>query len=100
VLISDISSVATDFLYTERPVLTCNPQGMAQAHFVAEFPTQASSYLIGPNLEGLEQALELAFGEDPLAVARLAMKKHVLGDTPDGPQAAFEAHVARVTAAN
>lgn len=99
VLISDISSVATDYLYTERPVLTCNPQGMAQADFVAEFPTQASSYLIGPHLEGLEQALELAFGEDPLAPARLAMKKHVLGDTPDGPQAAFEGHVARVTAA-
>jgi hypothetical protein len=27
------------------------------------------------------------------------MKKQVLGDAPDGPQAAFEANVARVTGA-
>lgn len=96
ILISDISSVATDYLYTERPVITANPQGLSQAEFVGAFPTQASSYLIGANLEGLNQAIDLALGEDPLAAARLAMKKRVLGDTPDGPQAAFAANVSRL----
>lgn len=98
VLISDISSVATDFLYTQRPVITCNPNGLTQEKFITEFPTQASSYLVGPNLEGLDQAIGLALGEDPLKQARVAMKIQVLGDTPDGPQAAFESNVARVTA--
>lgn len=97
VLISDISSVATDFLYTERPVITCNLSGLEEPEFVAEFPTQASSYLITPSLDGLAPALDQALGEDPLKPARVAMKKHVLGDTPDGPQVAFEAQVARVT---
>lgn len=98
VLISDISSVATDFLYTTRPILTCNPSGLAPEEFVSAFPSQASSYLIAPDLEGLAEGLEQALGADRLRDARLAMKKHVLGDTPLGPQAAFEANVARVTA--
>ena len=29
VLVSDISSVATDFLYTERPIVTCNPSDLS-----------------------------------------------------------------------
>jgi len=96
ILISDISSVATDYLYTERPVITADPQGLSQADFVGAFPTQASSYLVGPNLEGLNQAIDLALGEDPLAAARVAMKKRVLGDTPHGPQAAFAENVSRL----
>jgi hypothetical protein len=97
VLISDISSVATDFLYTERPVITCKMSSQTMEEYVSIFPTQASSYVITPSLDELATVLDQALGEDPLKPARIAMKKHVLGDTPDGPQAAFEAHVARVT---
>ncbi|PKQ32420.1 MAG: hypothetical protein CVT62_05270 [Actinobacteria bacterium HGW-Actinobacteria-2] len=97
VLISDISSVATDFLYTARPIITCNPRGLSAEEFVATFPSQASSYLISPDLTGLDEAMAEALGPDRLKPARLEMKKHVLGDTPDGPQAAFQAHVTRVT---
>jgi hypothetical protein len=98
VLVSDISSVATDFLYTERPIITCNPSAVPAEEFVKAFPTQAASYLVGPRLEELDDVLAAALGDDPLKPARIEMKKHVLGDTPDGPQAAFAANVARVTA--
>jgi hypothetical protein len=98
VLVSDISSVATDFLYTERPIITCNPSALSAEEFVQAFPTQAASYLLGPRLEELDAVLAAALGDDPLKPARLEMKRHVLGDTPDGPQAAFAAQVARVTA--
>ena len=98
ILISDISSVATDFLYTERPIITCNPSAMPAEEFVETFPTQAASYLLGPRLEELDAVLAAALGDDPLKPVRIEMKKHVLGDTPDGPQAAFAANVARVTA--
>ena len=97
VLISDISSVATDFLYTERPIITCNPSALPKDEFVETFPTQAASYLLGPRLEELDADLAAALGDDPLRQARIDMKKHVLGDTPEGPQAAFAANVARVT---
>ena len=37
-----------------------------------------------------------ALGGDSLKEARLAVKRHVLGDLPDGPQSAFAANVARI----
>jgi hypothetical protein len=99
VLISDISSVATDFLYTERPVVTCDPAGLPAAEFIATYPTQAGSYLLHPGLRELDAVLAATLGEDPLREARVAMKRHVLGDPPGGPQAAFAANIARITAA-
>lgn len=98
VLITDISSVATDFLYTERPLITCNPSALPAQEFVEAFPSQASSYLLGPQLDELADSLAEALGPDRLREARLVTKRHVLGDTPDGPQAAFEANMARVCA--
>lgn len=97
VLISDISSVATDFLYTTRPILVCNPRGLSAEEFVEMFPSQSSSYVISPDLSGLDEGMAEALGPDRLKPARIEMKKHVLGDTPEGPQAAFQANVTRVT---
>lgn len=99
VLVSDISSVATDYLFTERPVVTCDPAGLPPADFVAAYPTAAASYLLRPGLADLDAVLDDALGPDPLRAARVAMKRYVLGDPPGGPQAAFAANVARITAA-
>lgn len=96
VLISDISSVATDFLATERPIVTCDPAGLAPEEFVAAYPTQSASYLLQPGLAGLDEVLAAALGDDPLHETRLAMRRYVLGDPPGGPQAAFAANVARL----
>lgn len=98
VLVSDVSSVTTDFLYTERPVITCDPVGLPAAEFVAQYPTQAACYLLHPDLAELDAVLDDVLGEDPLRAARIAMKRHILGDPPGGPQAAFQANVARITA--
>lgn len=98
VLVSDISSVATDFLYTERPVITCDPAGLPASDFVAAYPTQAGSYLLHPGLMELDDVLAAALGADPLRDLRVALKRHVLGDPPGGPQAAFAANVTRLTA--
>ncbi len=98
VLIADVSSLISDFLFTERPVIVCNPHGTPEDAFVAAHPSQASSYLLTPDLAGLEGILAQALADDPLLPARIAMKEHVLGDPPGGPQAAFNANLARITA--
>lgn len=98
VLVSDVSSVISDYLSTERPVIVCNPAGLPASDFVAAYPSQASSYLLGADLAGLDAILTHALTDDPLREARIAMKRHVLGDPPGGPQAAFAANVARITA--
>lgn len=96
VLVTDISAVASDYLFTERPIIVCNPTGLPPDAFVAAHPSQASSYLLAPDLADLDGILARALGDDPLRDARIAMKRHVLGDPPGGPQAAFAANVARV----
>lgn len=89
VLISDVSSVVSDFLYTERPIIVTNPQGMPPAEFRTAFPSQAASYLVGPGLAGFAEAVTDALGSDPLAAARRELKRYVLGDLPQGPIVAF-----------
>jgi hypothetical protein len=96
VLISDISSVVTDFLHTERPILVSNPLGLEWDAFRRMFPTQRASYVVGPEFAALVAILGVALGEDPLARSRKKMKGHVLGDLPDGPLRAFDENVDRI----
>ncbi len=96
VLVSDISSVISDFLNTERPVIVCDPDGLPREAFVSRYPSQAGSYLLHPGLAELDEVLAAALGDDPLRAKRLEMKRHVLGDPPGGAQAAFAANLERV----
>jgi hypothetical protein len=96
VLISDISSVVTDFMQTERPIITSNPLGLQTDEFRAMFPTQQASYILGPDFGAVAALLEEALGADPLADERRAMKRYVLGDLPDGPLRAFSQNVDRI----
>jgi len=98
VLISDVSSVVTDFLHTERPIITSNPKQLDHREFRRMFPTQEASYLLDPDLHELLALLDSALSEDPLAAARSRMKRYVLGDLPDGPLNAFRDNVDRVYA--
>jgi hypothetical protein len=96
VLISDISSVVTDFLHTERPIIVSNPLGLGADAFHEMFPTQRASYVVGPDFGAVVSVLEQALGDDPLAGARRELKRHVLGDLPEGPLRAFDQNVDRV----
>jgi len=97
VLVSDVSSVVSDFLQTERPAVVCDPDGLSADEFAQRYPSQAGSYRLTPGLPELDVVLADALGADPLHARRLEMKHYVLGDPPGGPQAAFAANVARVT---
>jgi len=98
VLISDISSVVTDFLHTERPIVTSNPRALSHDEFQRMFPTQMASYVLDPDLTELLALLDDALGEDSLADTRLEMKRYVLGDLPHGPIEAFRENVDRLYA--
>ena len=98
VLISDISSVVTDFLYSERPLITSNPRRLDRETFLTTFPTQGASYIAERDLSNLGEILADALGADSLREQRLAMKKYVLGDLPEGPTAAFVTEAAQIAA--
>jgi hypothetical protein len=87
VLISDISSVVSDFIATGKPYLVTNPGGLADDDFRARNPSAAAAYLIGPDCAGLTGigALAAGNGNDPLAEDRRQLKHYLLG--PDSPDA-------------
>lgn len=95
-LISDISSVVTDFLYTERPLVTSNPRRLDRETFLRTFPTQGASYIVERDLSNLPAIISDVLAGDSLHEQRLEMKKYVLGDLPQGPTAAFVAEAGRI----
>ena len=97
-LISDISSVVTDFLYTERPLITSNPRELDRDTFLRTFPTQAASYILERDLSNLASILTDVLHGDSMHDERVAMKKYVLGDLPNGPTAAFVDEAGRIAA--
>ncbi len=96
VLLSDISSVVTDFLYTERPLIVTNPRQLPVPRFKDTFPTQRTSYILESDLTNFAAVFADAFGADSMAKERREMKRYVLGDLPDGPMAAFTQNTERI----
>lgn len=88
-LLSDISSVVTDFLYTQRPLVTTNPRGLPRDLFDHTFPTQRASYILDATLDDFTAVMDDALGPDSLREQRLAMSHYVLGEHPSGPTATF-----------
>ena len=86
-LISDISSVVSDFIATGKPYMVTNAVGLADDDFRAKFPSAAAAYLVGPDCAGLADigALAAGNGDDPLAEDRRKLRCYLLG--PDSPDA-------------
>ncbi|SDH78339.1 CDP-Glycerol:Poly(glycerophosphate) glycerophosphotransferase [Nonomuraea jiangxiensis] len=94
-LISDISSVVSDFLASDKPYAVTNVAGLPERAFLERYPSAEAGVLLGPDLAGLANLLD---GEDTLARARAKLKSHLLG--PEYPDALtrFNAAIERVFA--
>ncbi|MDA2978940.1 MAG: CDP-glycerol glycerophosphotransferase family protein [Actinomycetota bacterium] len=93
-LISDISSVVTDFMATSRPILVSNPKNLSDSEFGSLFPNLSGCYIFGTDTSDFADLLNLALTSDPLAVERAEAERRLLGAHPEGPIRTF------VTAAN
>jgi hypothetical protein len=88
-LISDVSSVVNDYLFSEKPYAMMAVTATADA-FTAEFPVARGAYVIdaasvgkpGSPAPELTSALDTMLGEDPLAPVRRELKAYYLGDIP------------------
>jgi hypothetical protein len=81
-LISDISSVITDFLASRKPYAVSNRRDMPDAEFRAVFPSSSAAELLGSDLATLPTALADAAGADPRRAQRESLAEHLLG--PEG----------------
>ncbi|WP_371785977.1 hypothetical protein [Streptosporangium subroseum] len=86
-LITDISSVAGDFIVSGKPFAVTNVGGLGAAEFRRLFPTAATAaYLVTPDCAELPKILAEADGPEPdvMAERRRDLKNHLLGpDEPD-----------------
>jgi hypothetical protein len=84
-LITDISSVAGDFIVSGKPYAVTNVQGLAAEEFRRLFPTAAmAAYLVGPDCAELPAIVAQAGndGLDPMTEHRRELRNYLLG--PDG----------------
>ncbi|PJN35656.1 hypothetical protein CG747_37295 [Streptomyces sp. CB02959] len=80
-LISDVSSVVSDYLTSEKPYAVANTSGLAEDDFRANFPTVRAATVLTPDAAGVPALLEAVRdpGRDGLAAARAELKEHLLG---------------------
>ncbi|WP_433476241.1 CDP-glycerol glycerophosphotransferase family protein [Spirillospora sp. CA-142024] len=86
-LVTDISSVISDYIPSLKPYVVTNPEGMDESVFRAEFPSASAAYLLGPDCAELGDILAVAAtpGQDPLAGERRTLRDYLLG--PEHPDA-------------
>lgn len=78
-LISDVSSVVSDFLQSGKPYAMTSMRASIE-DFRAEFSVAETAYVILGDLSNLDEALDDLLVRDPLAQARVERKRYVLGD--------------------
>ena len=82
-MVSDVSSVASDFLFSGKPfsMVATSTHG---EEFLEEFPLAAAAYVfdvIDGRTVGMEQALDDLLGEDSLQEKRLSLRSYYLGES-------------------
>ena len=80
-LISDVSSVVSDYLSSEKPYAVANTSGLSEAEFRENYPTVRAATILTPDAEGIPALLESVRdpAKDTLAAARAELKVYLLG---------------------
>jgi hypothetical protein len=90
-LISDVSSVVSDYLTSEKPYAVANTSGLSEEEFRAGLPTVRAATILTPEAEGVPALLEAVRSpeKDVLAAARAELKVHLLGPSDPPSLARF-----------
>jgi hypothetical protein len=92
-LISDVSSVVSDWLASEKPYAVVNTSGLPEEEFKSGFPTVRAATILTAEAEGVPDLLASVRepGRDALAEARAALRRHLLGPSDPPSLARFNA---------
>lgn len=80
-MICDVSSVASDYLYTGKPMSITDMTGAGDA-FVTTFPVARAAYVLDAHATNLTAVLDDLLERDPLAEVRRELRTYYLGDAP------------------
>ncbi len=90
-LISDVSSVVSDYIATGKPYVVTNPGGLGELAFRKEFPSAAAAYLLSADGAELAEICGEAAkaGDDRHAQDRRELKSYLLGPDSSDAQTRF-----------
>lgn len=96
-LISDVSSVVSDFVQSQRPYVVANPGGLPEDEFRRDYPTSRAAYLLSRDCGELEKIVSVTrAGDDPMTEARRELKTYLLGPAEANPMERFREEIARL----
>lgn len=100
VLVTDVSSVLSDWLATGRPFGLATPVHVGVDELARIAPTASGGTLLLPDGTGLDEVRELVLGraDDVHAPERARLRTHLLGPSPATADATFAAAVRDVVA--
>ncbi|PVH27271.1 CDP-glycerol glycerophosphotransferase family protein [Pararhodobacter oceanensis] len=87
-LVTDISSTMSDYLYSNRPLAVVMPHGQIDDPH-RQFPTLGGCYEVAADLSNIDSQLQDALGADSLADQRSAMRIYAFGDDSREADARF-----------
>lgn len=88
-LISDVSSVVSDWLSSEKPYAVANTSGLSEEEFRAAFPTASAGTVLTPDAATVRYLLDAVRDprQDRHAADRAKLKEHLLGPAdPPSPE--------------
>lgn len=94
-LISDISSVVSDFLASEKPYAVFNHTDLDATSFVREYPSSGAATIIGRDGSGIDEFIAVVTGtdEDGRIAARAELSSYLLGRPEQRTLASFQESV-------
>ncbi|GAB3957612.1 hypothetical protein GCM10027614_73420 [Micromonospora vulcania] len=96
-LVSDVSSVVSDFVQSQRPYVVANPAGLSEDEFRRDYPTARAAYLLSGDCGELEKIVAVTrAGDDPMTEARRELKTYLLGPAEANPMDRFQEEIGRL----
>ena len=94
-LVTDVSSVVSDFMVSGKPYAVCNPSDLDTAEFVRLFPSAAAGTVITQEGDGIAALLAVASGAAPDSQEGIRKRQasYLLGDDPRPATVRFEVAV-------
>ena len=81
VMIADVSSIVTDYLFSEKPLIM-TAVNTPVSSFGEVYPVSRAAYVLDAAAPDFDGALDRALGADPLRVERLRVRDYYLSDAP------------------
>ena len=95
-LVSDISSVISDFLASGKPYVVTNPSGLEPDTFRQIFPSAGGAAILGPDVSELAEQIDDARHAHAMGERRREVAAYLLGTSDQDPVQRFADAIARL----